>query len=140
MLRTSVGRGCSGRQASGSGQRRISAVLLRAASPGTAATRARGSHRNSFQLRSARYESDLCGRGSLVMRRCVFLDRDGVINFKPPKGQYIRTWGEFRLIPAVVDWIRLFNALDMLVVVVTNQRGVALGQVDRAELTRIHDN
>jgi D-glycero-D-manno-heptose 1,7-bisphosphate phosphatase len=74
------------------------------------------------------------------MRRCVFLDRDGVINFKPPKGEYIRTWGEFRLIPTVVDWIRLFNALDMLVVVVTNQRGVALGQVDRAELTRIHDN
>jgi|RhiMetdeSRZDD1v2_1073273.scaffolds.fasta_scaffold58916_6 D-glycero-D-manno-heptose 1,7-bisphosphate phosphatase len=74
------------------------------------------------------------------MRRCVFLDRDGVINFKPAQGEYIRTWREFRLIPSVVDWIRLFNALDLLVIVVTNQRGVALGQVDPEELTRIHDN
>lgn len=74
------------------------------------------------------------------MRRCVFLDRDGVINIKPAGGEYIRTWEEFRLIPTVVDWIKLFNALDLLVIVVTNQRGVALGQVNHAELTRIHDN
>jgi hypothetical protein len=74
------------------------------------------------------------------MRRCVFLDRDGVINFKPAQGEYIRTWREFRLISSVVDWIRLFNALDLLVIVVTNQRGVALGYVDPGELARIHDN
>src|SRR5262249_53390626 len=74
------------------------------------------------------------------MRRCVFLDRDGVINFKPAQGEYIRTWEEFRLIPTVLDWIRLFNALELLVVVITNQRGVTLGQVDPAELARIHDN
>jgi len=74
------------------------------------------------------------------MRRCVFLDRDGVINFKPARGEYIRTWGDFRLIPSVVDWIRLFNALELPVIVITNQRGVALGQVDPAELARIHDN
>src|SRR5262249_33641710 len=82
----------------------------------------------------------LCWRGPLVMRRCVFLDRDGVINFKPARGEYIRTWEEFRLIPTVVDWIRLFNALDLLVVVVTNQRCVALGRVEPAEFARIHEN
>jgi hypothetical protein len=26
------------------------------------------------------------------MRRCVFLDRDGVINVKPPDGEYVRRW------------------------------------------------
>jgi D-glycero-D-manno-heptose 1,7-bisphosphate phosphatase len=74
------------------------------------------------------------------MRRCVFLDRDGVINFKPEPKAYIRTWAEFRLIPSVVDWIRLFNALDLLVIVVTNQRGVALGRIDPRELEHMHDN
>jgi D-glycero-D-manno-heptose 1,7-bisphosphate phosphatase len=74
------------------------------------------------------------------MRRCVFLDRDGVINYKAKPGEYVRTWEEFRLIPAVVDWIRLFNALDLLVIVVTNQRGVALGLVAPEELGRIHEN
>jgi D-glycero-D-manno-heptose 1,7-bisphosphate phosphatase len=72
------------------------------------------------------------------MRRCVFLDRDGVINVKPACGEYIRSWEEFRLIPAVVDWIRLLNALDFMVIVVTNQRGVALGLMSQADLDRIH--
>jgi histidinol-phosphate phosphatase family protein len=74
------------------------------------------------------------------MRRCVFLDRDGVINYKPRDGAYIRRWEEFHLIPAIVDWIRLFNVLDLLVIVVTNQRGVALGLVDANELARLHQN
>ena len=73
-------------------------------------------------------------------RRCVFLDRDGVINFKPPKGEYIRTWEEFHFIPGVSDWIRLFNALGLLVVVITNQRGVAKGLIRRENLEEIHRN
>ena len=72
------------------------------------------------------------------MRRCVFLDRDGVINVKPKAGEYIRSWREFRLIPEVVDWIRLFNALGLLVIVVTNQRGVARGLMSLADLEEIH--
>ena len=73
------------------------------------------------------------------MRRCVFLDRDGVINVAPEPRKYIRTWVEFRLIPSIVDWIRLFNTLDLLVIVVTNQRGVALDLIDPEELVRIHE-
>lgn len=72
------------------------------------------------------------------MRRCVFLDRDGVINVKAPDGEYIRTWAEFRFLPGIVDWIRLFNALELLVIVVTNQRGVARGLVDPSDLKDIH--
>jgi histidinol-phosphate phosphatase family protein len=74
------------------------------------------------------------------MPPCVFLDRDGVINCKPRPGEYICRWEEFRFIPAIVDWIRLFNALELLVIVVTNQRGVARGLVEPEELARIHKN
>lgn len=73
-----------------------------------------------------------------MKRRCVFLDRDGVINRKAPEGEYINRWDEFDLIPQVVDWIRLFNAMGFLVVVVTNQRGVARGVTDPDELAEIH--
>ena len=62
-----------------------------------------------------------------MKRRCVFLDRDGTINVSPAPGEYLLSWEEFQFLPAVVDWIRLFNALDFLVVVVTNQRAVARG-------------
>jgi D-glycero-D-manno-heptose 1,7-bisphosphate phosphatase len=71
-------------------------------------------------------------------RRCVFLDRDGVINEKAPPHQYIRSWSEFRVLPNIADWIRLFNALDFLVIVVTNQRGVARGMMTRESVDQIH--
>lgn len=75
----------------------------------------------------------------MVARPCVFLDRDGVINVKPAPGEYIRRWEEIRFIPETIDWIRLFKALGFLVIVVTNQRGVALGLLDAAGLAQLHE-
>lgn len=75
-----------------------------------------------------------------MSRSCVFLDRDGVINVKAQPGEYIRSWSEFRFLPNITDWIRLFNALDYLVIVLTNQRGVALGLVRVEDLEEIHRN
>ena len=72
------------------------------------------------------------------MRRCLFLDRDGVINVKPPAGAYVRRWDEFRFLPEIFSWIRLFKAAGYLVVVVTNQRGVALGLMSEGDLEEIH--
>ncbi len=72
------------------------------------------------------------------MRRCIFLDRDGVINEKAPDGQYILSWEDFRFIPETVDWIKLFNAMDFLVIVVTNQRAVAKGLLTSRGLETIH--
>jgi D-glycero-D-manno-heptose 1,7-bisphosphate phosphatase len=76
----------------------------------------------------------------LKTRRCVFLDRDGVINEKAAPHEYIRTWSEFRFLPNIVDWIRLFNVLDFLVIVITNQRGVARGMMTRESVDDIHRN
>lgn len=73
------------------------------------------------------------------MRRCLFLDRDGVINVAPPRGEYIVSWDEFHLLPAAVDWIRLFKAAGFLAIVITNQRGVALGRHTEAGLQALHD-
>ncbi len=73
------------------------------------------------------------------MRRCLFLDRDGVINAAPPIGEYIRSWDEFRLLPEAVSWIRLFKAAGFLAIVVTNQRGIARGLYTEADLRDIHN-
>jgi D-glycero-D-manno-heptose 1,7-bisphosphate phosphatase len=74
-----------------------------------------------------------------LARPCIFLDRDGVINFSPPRGEYVRSWDEFRLIPQIVDWIRLFRHLGYLVIVVTNQRGVSSGLFTEDTLQDIHN-
>ena len=73
------------------------------------------------------------------MRRCLFLDRDGVINVAPPSGEYIKSWDEFQLLPEVVAWIRLFKAAGYLAIVITNQRGIALGQYSEKDLQALHE-
>ena len=73
------------------------------------------------------------------MKRCLFLDRDGVINAAPPQGEYIQRWQDFRLLPEVVGWIRLFKAAGYLAIVLTNQRGIALGRMTEAELVGLHE-
>jgi D-glycero-D-manno-heptose 1,7-bisphosphate phosphatase len=69
----------------------------------------------------------------------VFLDRDGVINRKLPEGRYVRRWEEFELLPGVAAAIAELNRTGRKVIVVTNQRGVALGVMTEAELQGIHD-
>jgi D-glycero-D-manno-heptose 1,7-bisphosphate phosphatase len=73
------------------------------------------------------------------VRRCLFLDRDGVINAAAPPGGYIYRWEDFHLLPEAVSWIRLFKAAGYLAIVVTNQRGVALGLYSQADLETLHD-
>ena len=67
------------------------------------------------------------------------MDRDGVINVKPAVGQYVERWDQFTLIPAAVDWIKLFRALRFLVIVVTNQRCIARSLVATDSVLHIHD-
>lgn len=68
----------------------------------------------------------------------VFLDRDGVLNQKPSRGKYITRMEELALLPGVEDAIAALNRSGRNVVVLTNQRGIALGLYTQAELDRIH--
>ena len=69
----------------------------------------------------------------------VFLDRDGVINKKLPEGQYVKSWEEFELLPDVEAAIGRLNLRGYKVIVVSNQRGVALGYCTLDDLHKIHD-
>jgi D-glycero-D-manno-heptose 1,7-bisphosphate phosphatase len=71
-------------------------------------------------------------------RRCLSLDRDGVINVAPPPGEYVRRWEEFHFLPEAISWIRLFKAAGYLTIVITNQRGIALGLYSHADLADLH--
>ena len=69
----------------------------------------------------------------------VFLDRDGVINRKPSEGAYVTRWEEFDLLPGVAGAIASLNRSGRKVIVVTNQRGIALGLMTESDLGAIHD-
>ncbi len=70
--------------------------------------------------------------------RAIFLDRDGVINRKAPEGEYIRNWSEVELVPGVVESLAVLSKAGFKLIVVTNQRGVALGKVQLHDLLDIH--
>lgn len=70
--------------------------------------------------------------------RYVFLDRDGVINRKPPEGKYIAQWSDVRFLPGAESAIAALNRSGRRVIVVSNQRGVALGYYTRADVEAVH--
>ena len=72
------------------------------------------------------------------MRRAVFLDRDGVINVKAAEGEYITRWEDFQFLPGVAEAIASLNQTQFLVIVVSNQRGVAKGCMTLEALEEIH--
>jgi len=69
----------------------------------------------------------------------IFLDRDGVLNRKPARGEYITRVDDLVLLPGVEEAIASLNLGGRTVIVVTNQRGIALGLYSHEELDRIHE-
>lgn len=70
--------------------------------------------------------------------RYVFLDRDGVLNRKMPEGVYVSEWAQFTWAPGAVEAVARLNRAGMKVLVVSNQRGIALGVVTAAQVESIH--
>ncbi len=70
--------------------------------------------------------------------KTVFLDRDGVINKKMPEGEYVRSASELRLLPGVAEAIARLNRARRTVLVVSNQRGIALGLYTSGDLDQVH--
>ncbi|MCH7615947.1 MAG: HAD family hydrolase [Nitrospinae bacterium] len=68
-------------------------------------------------------------------RATVFFDRDGTLN---PDTSYIKTSGEFVLFPDAVTAVKRCNDAGILVLVVTNQSGLARGYFSQADLDGIH--
>lgn len=68
----------------------------------------------------------------------LFLDRDGVIN-KRLIDDYVKTVDEFVFIDGVLDSLKLFKNLFGRIIVVTNQRGIALGLMSNDDLSVIHE-
>jgi histidinol-phosphate phosphatase family protein len=71
-------------------------------------------------------------------RLTVFLDRDGVINRKRTEGRYVTRWAEFEFAPGAIEALRLLKATGARLIVVTNQRGIAMGCMSARAVAEIH--
>ncbi len=69
------------------------------------------------------------------IKPAVFLDRDGTINMEK---DYLYKIEELELIPGTKEAIRLLNQAGFLVIVVTNQSGIARGFYCEDDLKQLH--
>lgn len=71
-------------------------------------------------------------------KKCIFMDRDGVINVRPPKASYVRTWEEFVFLPKVLRALNRLHTQGYSVFIVSNQPGIARRMITPEALDAIH--
>jgi len=71
-----------------------------------------------------------------AMNKCVFLDRDGVLNVD--RTDYVYRVEDFIIPDGVVEGLRLLKDAGYLLIVVTNQAGIAKGLYSREDVLRCH--
>ena len=69
----------------------------------------------------------------------LFIDRDGVVN-EEKHLDYIHIWDEFKFYPGVKEAFKIFNKSFGIIIMITNQRGVAKGLTKLKDLHLIHKN
>jgi D-glycero-D-manno-heptose 1,7-bisphosphate phosphatase len=77
-----------------------------------------------------------------VVRRAVFLDRDGVISANVQRdGQPVAptSMADFRILPGVEEATRRLKELGFILIVVTNQPDISTGRNSMETLDRMHD-
>lgn len=70
------------------------------------------------------------------LRACVFLDRDGVINRE--RGDYTWRVEDFEILPGVPEALTRLKAAGYLLVLITNQAGIARGIYTHDDVARCH--
>lgn len=71
----------------------------------------------------------------MKLKKAVFLDRDGTIN---EEREYLYKVEECRFLPGVKEAVKRLNSAGYLVIVVTNQSGIARGYYTESDLERLH--
>ena len=69
----------------------------------------------------------------------VFVDRDGVLNRKPPEGDYVKHPDELQMLPGAAAAIARLNTAGIRVILVTNQRGIGRGLMTEEDYHAVHD-
>jgi len=75
----------------------------------------------------------------LKSKKVIFLDRDGVINKKPSKADYIKNWDEFEFLPGAMEALKLLTQNGYEIYIISNQAGIARGMMTKDDLKEIHE-
>lgn len=71
-------------------------------------------------------------------KKVVFLDRDGTLNTRPPRACYIEKPEDFVWLPGAIEAVKLLNDNGIITVLISNQPGIARGNLTVKVLDTIH--
>jgi len=71
-------------------------------------------------------------------KKVVFLDRDGVINKKAGKADYVKNWSEFEFLPGAIKALEILSQKGYDVYIITNQAGIARRMMTEKDMKVIH--
>ena len=71
-----------------------------------------------------------------MSKPAIFLDRDGVIN---EDTGYVSQVDDFHFLPGVIEALQLLKKKGYLLIVVTNQSGIARGYYTEEQMQTLHD-
>lgn len=75
----------------------------------------------------------------LARRPAIFLDRDGTINRRPGRGEYITEPDQLAFLPGALDAMRRLTEAGYRIIIVSNQAGIGRGMMTEAQLTAVND-
>jgi len=75
----------------------------------------------------------------MPLRKCVFFDRDGIVNRVPDPERYVLTWEAFHVNPEFPRCLQVVAAQGYEAAIVTNQRCISQGLISVAALEEMHD-
>ena len=71
-------------------------------------------------------------------KRIILIDRDGVINQKANKGEYITSWDKFIFIKDTVEALSKLAKNGFKFIIISNQAGISTGDLTKYDLDNIH--
>jgi histidinol-phosphate phosphatase family protein len=75
----------------------------------------------------------------LASKRILLMDRDGTVNRRPPRAEYVTSWEKFHFVEETVEAMRQLAAKGFRFIVLSNQAGIARGMLDADAVARMNE-
>jgi len=74
----------------------------------------------------------------LRQKNILLIDRDGVINEKAPRGEYIDSWSKFSFIQENIEGMKELSGVGFSFVIISNQAGIGRGMMSAETVAAIN--
>lgn len=74
----------------------------------------------------------------LRIKRILLIDRDGTLNVRPARAEYISSWENFHWAPGALDGMEALASAGFSFVIISNQAGIARGILTRQQVDALN--